>query len=472
MFKNKVDKEQKENNMKNKKDVEGKKVSRKKKEGVIVSTSEVVSKVNEGSRRSIPPKNSLSDILSKRTDLKDFTPQIAVIGVGGSGGNAVNAVIEHGIKGVKTIIYNTDAQVLKGAKSQVSMQLGPKLTQGHGAGADPEVGRLAVLESEEDIKKDLEGIHVAFIVSGMGGGTGTGAGPEIGRVALDLGILTIGLVTTPFEFEGEQRRRSAKTGVEIFQQNSDVLIVISNQNLFSLSNSDTTFENAFRLTDEVLCDGLSSFIQTIKEPSRINVDVADFFTIMKGKKSRARMGTGFAEGEDRGIKAAQEAMASPLLELGGMMAKDIDGVIICIRCGRDMTLADINRAVEYIRQSVSPDANIIFGATLDDDLNGKLELSIFATTSLHEEPVQTLDQKLDSFDDTYSSDFDTTSFDELLSLKGEDLIGEPHSSAVNETADEYVVKKAPKSFFQKLWSFFFGTTKPEDNNGAIPPYMK
>ncbi len=419
-----------------------------------------------------PPKNSLSDILSKRTDLKDFTPQIAVIGVGGSGGNAVNAVIESGIKGVKTIIYNTDAQVLKGAKSEVKMQLGPKLTQGHGAGADPEVGRLAVLESEDEIKKHLEGTHVLFIVSGMGGGTGTGAGPEIGRIALDLGILVIGLVTTPFEFEGEQRKKCARLGVEIFQKNSDVLIVISNQNLFSLSNSETTFENAFRLTDEILCEGLRSFIQTIKEPARINVDVADFFTIMKGKKSRARMGTGFSSGEDRGIKAAQEAMASPLLELGGMMSKDIDGVIICIRCGKDMTLSDINKAVEYIRQSVSPEANIIFGATLDDDLSGKVELSIFATTSNYTEKNKPVENTFNEFDDSYSSDFDTTSFDELLSLQEDDLIGQPHSAAVNEASEDYVVKKKPKGFFKRLFSFFFGSSKDENEASDVPPYMK
>lgn len=454
--------------MKTKKDVEVKKVGKKKMDPSLIEVPAEEPVTNKGF---VPPKNSLSDILSRRTDLKDFTPQIAVLGVGGSGGNAINAVLAHGIKGVKTIIYNTDSQVLKGAKSEISMQLGPKLTQGHGAGADPEVGRLAVLESEEEIRKHLEGIHVAFIVSGMGGGTGTGAGPEIGRIALDLGILTIGLVTTPFEFEGEQRRKCAKQGVEAFQQNSDVLIVISNQNLFSLSNSETTFENAFKLTDEVLCDGLSSFIQTIKEPSRINVDVADFFTIMKGKKSRARMGTGCAEGEDRGIKAAQEAMASPLLELGGMMAKDIDGVIICIRCGRDMTLSDINKAVEYIRQSVSPEANIIFGATLDDDLKGKVELSIFATTSYYQEANKSNEKKFEALDDSYSSNFDTTSFDELLSLKGDDLIGTPHSSAVNESADEYIVKQESKGIFRRILDFFMGGSNDKSDT-SIPPYMK
>lgn len=419
---------------------------------------------NFGSEKHIvPPKNSLSDILSKRTDLKDFTPQIVVIGVGGSGGNAVNAVIEHGIKDVRTVIYNTDAQVLKNAKSQIKMQLGPKLTQGHGAGADPEVGRLAVLESEAEIKKHLEGIHVAFIVSGMGGGTGTGAGPEIGRIALELGILTIGLVTTPFEFEGEQRKRSAKDGVEVFQKNSDVLIVISNQNLFNLSNEETTFEHAFKLTDEVLCDGLRSFIQTIKEPSRINVDVADFFTIMKGKKSRARMGTGYAEGEDRGIKAAQEAMASPLLELGGMIANDIDGMIICIRCGKDMTLSDINKSVEYIRQSVSPEANIIFGATFDEDLYAQVEISVFATTSYEEQSnvgqATIPDAVMEN--DMFSTDFDTTSFDELLSLNSEDLIGTAHSSAINENSSDYIVKEESVGFCSRFWtkfcSYFFGS---------------
>lgn len=415
------------------------------------------------------PKDSLSHILSKRIDLneKDFKPKVAVIGVGGGGGNAVNAVIENEIKDVLTINYNTDAQVLKYSKADIKMHLGPTLTKGHGAGANPQVGKLAAQESEEEIKKHLTGVHVAFIVAGMGGGTGTGAGPEIAKIALEKGILTIGLVTTPFDFEGDQRKKAAQKGLEEFQNNCDVLIVIGNQNLFSLANEETTFLNAFELTDQVLCSGLKSFIQTIKEPSRINVDVSDFFTIMKGKKSRARMGTGFAEGEEKGIKAAQEAMASPLLELGGIIAKDVDGVIICIRCGNDMTLNDINQAVEHIRSSVSEKAQIIFGATVDEKMKNKVQISIFATTSIKDDD----DDETPQIEEKNKEEFNNTinaTFDDLINTPSEeDLIGKPHSNMINEDHQQFTIREQKPSILKRFFNFILRKKKKK-----VPPYLE
>lgn len=401
------------------------------------------------------PKNSLSAIFSKRkdVDLSNFKPKIAVIGVGGGGGNAVNAVIESGIEDVLTITYNTDAQVLKYAKSDIVMQLGPELTKGHGAGANYEVGRLSAIESEKEIREHLDGVHVAFVVAGMGGGTGTGAGPEIAKIALDMGILTIGLVTTPFEFEGEQRTNAAKKGLSNFEKTSDVLIVISNQNLFKMASEETTFLNAFKLTDDVLCSGLRSFIFTIKEPSRINVDIADFFTVMKGKQCRARMGCGVASGENRGVLAAQEAMSSPLLELGDMISKNIDAVIICIRCGKDTTLSEINKSVEFVRNSISKQANIIFGATVDNSMEGKIEVAVFATllNKMNDKEIKK-DVVNDSIDK--SEVRNRVSFEDLVeSIDESDIIGRPHSMAINEDSEEYKDEEE-ESWIEKIISFF------------------
>lgn len=407
-------------------------------------------------------KDSLSYTFSHRNDLdfSDFKPKIAVIGVGGGGGNAVNAAIESSISDILTLTFNTDAQVLKNAKSDIVMQLGPNSTKGHGAGADPLVGKKSVFESEQAIKEHLKGVHVAFIVAGMGGGTGTGAAPEIARISTELGILTIGLVTTPFEFEGEKRMSVAKKGIVALESKADILVVINNQSLFGLSTEETTLENAFELTDNVLCSGLRSFIHTIKEPSRINVDIADFFTIMKGKHARARMGTGLAEGANRGEVAAQLAMSSPLLDLENMNASAITAIIICIRCGRDTTLNEVNKAVASIRGAVHKDANIIFGASLDDALENQIEVSLFATldpkfvlTSSDEKDVMNKNVNYES-DKINNKNVVIESFEGLLSDNiGEDeYLGTPHSFAVNESPSMYKSEKKV-SIFKKAVNF-------------------
>ncbi len=436
-----------------------------------VQKKPVVKKVkaqeSAASEKKTIPTGSLSQILSERKDIqqKDFRPKIAVIGVGGAGGNAINNLIRSGLENVTTIACNTDAQALETSLANIKLQLGPKHTKGHGAGANAEVGKVAALESEEEIRKLLEGMHMIFVVAGLGGGTGTGAGPEICRIALEMGVLTLGFVTTPFEFEGVQRKKSAQCGVDMFQDNCDVLIVVGNQNLFSLANEETTFLSAFALTDEVLSSGVKSVVSTISEAGLINTDLADFFAIMKGRKSRARMGTGVAEGEERGTQAAQEAMASPLLELGGLMAKDIDGVIICIRCGQDMTLNDINQAVDYIKQSVSEDANIIFGATIDEKMTGKVQVSMFATSSVHVEAHKVLEVA------DYHHEQDPIKIESFEELIADDMeLGRSHQDMVHEddlNASAQFVVAAPKQGILKKMFGAFGK-KNED----LPSYLK
>jgi cell division protein FtsZ len=418
------------------------------------------------------PSGSLSAILSERKDLqqKDFKPKLAVIGVGGAGGNAINNLVKHGLENVTTIACNTDAQALETSFANTKIQLGPKLTKGHGAGANAQVGKLAAEESEDEIRKHLEGMHMIFVVAGLGGGTGGGAGPKICEIALSMGILTIGFVTTPFEFEGMQRKRSANDGLEQFQDNCDVLIVVGNQNLFSLSNESTTFLNAFALTDEVLCSGVQSVVRTISESGLINTDLADFFTIIKGRKSRARMGTGSASGEDRGAHAAQEAMASPLLELGGMMAKDVDGVIICIRCGQDMTLNDINQAVDYIKQSVSEDANIIFGATIDESMKDKVQVSIFATSSNSFDDDSKGSDKY-NFTEYSKEDQENLKVETFEELLADDIeVGRSHQTMLHEdnlnTEDQYIVTQKKTSVLSKFKNMF------KKSSDDIPPYLK
>lgn len=418
------------------------------------------------------PTGSLSQILSERKDIqqKDFRPRIAVIGTGGAGGNAINNLIRSGLENVMTIACNTDAQALETSLANIKLQLGPKYTKGHGAGANAEVGKIAALESEEEIRKQLEGMHMVFVVAGLGGGTGTGAGPEICRIALEMGILTLGFVTTPFEFEGVHRKKSAQAGLDMFQENCDVLIVVGNQNLFSLANEETTFLNAFALTDEVLSSGVKSVVSTISEAGLINTDLADFFAIMKGRKSRARMGTGVAEGEDRGMHAAQEAMASPLLELGGLMAKDIDGVIICIRCGQDMTLNDINQAVDYIKQAVSEDANIIFGATIDEKMNGKVQVSMFATSSMNNHAHKVVAVH-DEYGKDYGRDQEAIKIESFEELIADDMeLGRSHQDMVHEddmnASAQFVVAQPKEGLLKKMFKAF-GKSREE-----VPSYLK
>jgi cell division protein FtsZ len=306
----------------------------------------------------------------------ELKPRIVVIGVGGAGGNAVNNMIDSGLEGVEFIVTNTDAQALAAAKAERRIQLGTEITQGLGCGAQPEIGRAAAEESMAEIMDHMNGTHMAFVAAGMGGGTGTGAAPVIAQVLRDSGILTIGVVTKPFQFEGTRRMRTADSGIDELQHFVDTLIVIPNQNLFRLANEKTTFADAFAMADNVLHSGVRGITDLMVMPGLINLDFADVKTVM-GEMGKAMMGTGEAEGDKRAVDAAESAISNPLLDEVSM--KGARGVLINITGGSDLTLYEMDEAANRIREEVDPDANIIVGSALDENLSGAMRVSVVAT---------------------------------------------------------------------------------------------
>jgi cell division protein FtsZ len=311
-----------------------------------------------------------------RPEVDELRPRITVIGVGGAGGNAVANMIAADVQGVDFIVANTDAQALNASAADRRIQLGLKITQGLGAGSRPEIGRAAAEESLDEVERALEGAHMCFLAAGMGGGTGTGAAPVIAKAARDRGILTVGVVTKPFAFEGARRGRSADAGIEELQQHVDTLIVIPNQNLFRLANSDTTFKEAFQMADEVLQQGVRGITDLMVMPGLINLDFADVRSVM-GEMGKAMMGTGEASGDNRAIEAAEKAISNPLLD--GVSMRGAKGVIISITGGEDMRLMEVDEAASHIKELVDPDANIIWGSAFNNDLEGKIRVSVVAT---------------------------------------------------------------------------------------------
>lgn len=312
----------------------------------------------------------------RRPDLTELKPRITVFGVGGGGGNAVNNMINAGLQGVDFVVANTDAQALAMSRSEKLIQLGSAVTQGLGAGAMPEMGRAAAEECEEEIVAHLSNYHMAFITAGMGGGTGTGAAPVIARMAKEKGLLTVGVVTKPFEFEGIRRMKTAEEGIKELQECVDTLIVIPNQNLFRIANAKTTFAEAFSMADQVLYSGVASITDLMVKEGLINLDFADVRSVMTNM-GRAMMGTGEASGEDRALKAAEAAIANPLLDETSMHGAR--GLLISITGGSDMTLFEVDAAANRIRQEVDADADVIFGAINDPTLEGTLKVSVVAT---------------------------------------------------------------------------------------------
>ncbi|HTR16228.1 MAG TPA: cell division protein FtsZ [Acetobacteraceae bacterium] len=306
----------------------------------------------------------------------DFTPRITVIGVGGGGTNAVDNMIALNLAGVDFVVANTDAQQLMHSKADRRIQLGPHLTQGLGAGAKPEIGRAAAEEAADELVRQLEGAHMVFITAGMGGGTGTGAAPVIARMARERGILTVGVVTKPFSFEGGRRAKAADTGITELQQYVDTLIVIPNQNLFRLANERTGWKEAFKMADHVLYMGVRGVTDLMMAPGLVNLDFADIRTVM-AEMGKAMMGTGEAEGENRAIRAAEAAISNPLLEDTSMAGAR--GLLINITGGEDMTLFEVDQAANRIREEVAEDANIIFGSAIDEGLSGRVRVSVVAT---------------------------------------------------------------------------------------------
>ncbi|MFV0291967.1 MAG: cell division protein FtsZ [Paracoccus sp. (in: a-proteobacteria)] len=309
-------------------------------------------------------------------DEDDLKPRITVFGVGGAGGNAVNNMIEKQLDGCVFVVANTDAQALQQSKAESRVQLGPKVTEGLGAGAKPEVGARAAEETIEDIVDHLQGAHMCFITAGMGGGTGTGAAPIIAQAARQMGILTVGVVTKPFQFEGSKRMRQADSGVSELQKHVDTLIIIPNQNLFRLANEKTTFTEAFAMADDVLYQGVKGVTDLMVRPGLINLDFADVRAVMD-EMGKAMMGTGEASGENRAVQAAEKAIANPLLD--EISLNGAKGVLINITGGTDLTLFELDEAANIIRDKVDSDANIIVGSTMDESMEGAIRVSVVAT---------------------------------------------------------------------------------------------
>jgi cell division protein FtsZ len=306
----------------------------------------------------------------------DFTPKITVIGVGGGGTNAVDNMILLNLQGVEFVVANTDAQQLMHSRADRRIQLGPHITQGLGAGAKPEIGRAAAEEAADELYRHLDGVHMVFITAGMGGGTGTGAAPVIARMARERNVLTVGVVTKPFAFEGTRRARAADHGIEELQSYVDTLIVIPNQNLFRMANEKTTWKDAFKMADHVLYMGVRGVTDLMMAPGLVNLDFADIRTVM-AEMGKAMMGTGEADGENRAVRAAEAAISNPLLEDTNMAGAR--GLLINITGGEDMTLFEVDQAANRIREEVDEEANIIFGSAIDDSLTGKVRVSVVAT---------------------------------------------------------------------------------------------
>ncbi|MBL4603664.1 MAG: cell division protein FtsZ [Emcibacteraceae bacterium] len=356
-------------------------------------------------------------------ELTELTPKITVFGVGGAGGNAVNNMIKSALKGVDFVCANTDAQALSHSMAEQKIQLGVELTQGLGAGARPEVGKAAAEESMDIILEHLEGAHMVFITAGMGGGTGTGAAPTIAKMAREKGILTVGVVTKPFQFEGSRRMKLAEAGIAELSKYVDTLIIIPNQNLFRIANERTTFADAFAMADEVLHSGVRGVTDLMMLPGLVNLDFADVRTVMS-EMGKAMMGTGEAEGDNRALEAAEAAISNPLLDEVSM--KGAQGVLINITGGMDLTLFEVDEAANRIRSEVDPDANILVGSALDSSLDGKMRVSVVATgIEADSMPIAEIPQKK----------YSTTETD-TISIQAVDAVNEEKNDEPLDLVDE------------------------------------
>ena len=331
------------------------------------------------------------------------TARMKVVGVGGAGGNAVNRMVDEDLEGVEFITMNTDAQALKGSRAQVTLQIGKKLTRGLGAGARPEVGRQAIAESQDEVRRVLEGADLVFITAGMGGGTGTGAAPIIGEIAREMGALTIGIVTKPFSFEGKKRQRQADQGLAELRRTVDTMIVVPNDRLLSVVPRGTSFRDALKKADEVLLHATKGISDLIRVSGEVNVDFADVRTVM-ACRGPALMGSGFGEGENRAQEAAQEAVSSPLLD--DVSIHGAQGVLINITGGMDLAIDEVHQISTIIQEEAGDEAEIIFGAVHDPELEGKIRVTVIAT----------------GFDDVIRPDFGRQTLSSLPSRQVEPLV--------------------------------------------------
>ncbi len=380
-------------------------------------------------------------------------PKITVIGVGGAGGNAVNNMIKSELKGVEFVVANADAQALMQSLCEKRIQLGLEITRGLGAGARPDVGRAAAEEAIEEIVAHIKNSNMVFITAGMGGGTGTGAAPVVARLAKEMGILTIGVVTKPFHFEGTNRMRFAEKGIDELQQYVDTLIVIPNQNLFRVANEKTTFADAFKMADNVLRSGVQGVTDLMVMPGLINLDFADIKTVMS-EMGKAMMGTGEAEGEKRAIDAAESAISNPLLDDVSM--KGAKGILINITGGYDMTLYEVDEAANRIREEVDPEARIIFGSTFDEKMEGKMRVSVVATgidAAAVKEKLKKLEEQVST---TIAEESNTAENVQPLADSDSKKVGtvtmmeNPTKNLVQEQSNTSFVPKKKMSFFERL----------------------
>ncbi len=377
---------------------------------------------------------------------QNLHPKITVLGVGGSGGNAVNNMINANLEGVDFLIANTDAQALQISKCPNKIQLGLNSTKGLGAGMRPDIGRQAAEEAIQDLSEKFQGSHMLFIAAGMGGGTGTGAAPVIAKLAREKGILTVGVVTKPFHFEGSQRMKLAEKGIDELQQYVDTLLTIPNQNLFRIANEKTTFSDAFKMADDVLYAGVRGVTDLMVQPGMINLDFSDIKTVMS-EMGKAMMGTGEASGDGRAIAAAEAAIANPLID--DVSLKGAKGLIINITGGKDITLYEVDEAANRIKQEVDENANIIYGTTCDDRLEGLVRVSIVATgidanISLANNPIENfspinLNNNVYKSDNTQSISIDNElsvvneeKEKEIAEIKTESILNDPFSHKNSE----------------------------------------
>ncbi len=375
----------------------------------------------------------------KAPDIKELKPRILVLGVGGAGGNAINGMIEAGLQGVEFIAVNTDAQDLRLSKAQAKIQMGLNLTKGLGAGAKLDIGEAAADESLNDIVNVLQGANMVFITAGMGGGTGTGAAHVIARAAKELNILTVGVITLPFLYEGPSRMRKAQQGLEELRKHVDTIIVVPNQNLFKIASEQTTFEESFELSNDVLLHGVQSITDLMVRPGLINLDFADVETVMSSM-GKAMMGTGQAEGEGRSVKAAEMAINNPLID--DYTLKGAKGLLVNITGGKDLKLFEVDEAVNKVRAEVDPDAELIIGAITDENLDGLMRVSIVATSLDGQQPepksVINMVHRIQNRNPGYS-DFSNTGSTQSFTFSS------PNSSIITNGANALKIEEEVKS---------------------------
>lgn len=389
-------------------------------------------------------------------------PKITVFGVGGAGGNAVNNMIRSNLQGVEFVVANTDSQALLQSLCERRIQLGLEITSGLGAGARPDVGRAAAEEAIDEISQYVQNSNMVFITAGMGGGTGTGAAPVIARLAKENGVLTIGVITKPFHFEGTGRMRIAERGIDELQQYVDTLLVIPNQNLFRVANEKTTFADAFKMADDVLRSGVQGVTDLMVMPGLINLDFADIKTVMS-EMGKAMMGTGDATGDRRAVDAAESAISNPLLDDVSM--KGAKGILINITGGYDMTLYEVDEAANRVREEVDPDANIIFGSTFNENMNGHMRVSVVAT-GIDAAAVQ---QKKKAFEDLMNN---RTNPDEQSQLPADQIVAKdagdgrqgPILGVVDNSAKPEELKPKPKKKSPSLFERLTGMRKSFSSN--------